>query len=140
MQVVPKWYWIAAAAALLWAGAGCVAYVSQVSMSDGDMARLPQAQREIWSMTPVWVTAAYAVAVWSALAGAVALLLRHRTARLLYLVSLLAVIVQFGWTLLVSPILTTVGPSAIAFPAFIIAAAGLTLWFAHSATRRGWLR
>ena len=136
---VPGWYWAVAVLALLWAAAGCFAYVSQVSMDAADMAALPAAQREIWQMMPAWATAAYAVAVWSGLAGAIGLLLRRRWARPAYIVSLAAVLVQFGWTFVASPILSTVGPSSAAFPLFIVVAGIVLIWFAGTAARRGWL-
>lgn len=140
MTQVPRWYWVAAGLALLWSLAGCGAYLGQVGMSAADMAALPPAQREIWSMMPDWVTAAYAIAVWIGLAGSIALLLRRRLARALYAVSLIAVLVQFGWTFLASPILTSVGPSAALFPAFIVVVSAALLWFAGHAAARGWLR
>lgn len=138
--MVPKWYWVAAGLALLWSLAGCAAYVSQVSMTPADLAALPAAQRDIWAAMPAFVIGAYAVAVWSALGGAIGLLLRRRWATALFALSLAAVLVQFGWTFLATDILTTVGPGAAAFPAFIILAAVAMLWFAASAQRRGWLR
>lgn len=137
---VPGWYWAAAAFALLWEAMGCYAYLTQVSMDSADLARLPAQQREIWAAMPAWAVGAYAVAVWGGLIGALGLLLRRRWARLAFAVSLLAVIVQFGWTFLATPILTTMGASSAALPAFILAVAALLLWFAESASKRGWLR
>jgi hypothetical protein len=137
---VPGWYWAVAGLALLWEAMGCFAYVTQVSMDSAALARLPAAQRDLWVSMPAWVTGAYAVAVWSGLIGAAGLLLRRDWARLAFAASLVAVIVQFGWTFLATPILTTIGPSAAAFPAFILLAAALLLWVSALATRRGWLR
>lgn len=139
-QAVPGWYWAVAVLLLLWSLAGCFAYLTQVSMSEAEMAALPKAQADIWRSMPAWATAAYAIAVWLGFAGAVGLLLRRHWARLAYLVSLVAVIVQFGWTFLATDIMTTVGPSAAVFPAFIIAVAAFSVWFAGFAIRRGWLR
>lgn len=136
----PGWYWAAAAVALLWEAMGCYAYMTQVSMDSAALAQLPAQQREIWAAMPVWATGAYAVAVWGGLLGALGLLLRKRWARLAFAASLLAVIVQFGWTFLATPILTTMGPSAAAFPAFILVVAAVLLWFSGFASKRGWLR
>jgi hypothetical protein len=137
---VPGWYWVVAALALLWEATGCFAYLSKVGMDAADLARLPAAQRDIWASMPAWATAAYAIAVWAGLAGALGLLLRRRWARIAFAVSLVAVIVQFGWAFLATPILTTIGNSAAAFPAFIMLMAALLLWFSGLAARRGWLR
>lgn len=137
---VPAWYWGAAVVALLWEALGCFAYLNQVSMEAAELAQLPAAQRDIWTAMPGWAVAAYAVAVWGGLTGAVGLLLRRRWARPAFAVSLVAVVVQFGWTFLATPILTTIGTSAAAFPAFIMLVAALFLWFSGFAAKRGWLR
>jgi len=137
---VPGWYWAVAVVALLWEAMGCYAYVTQVSMDSAALAQLPARQREIWAAMPAWATGAYAVAVWVGLLGAIALLLRRRWARLAFAASLLGVIVQFGWTFLATPILSDMGASAAAFPAFIFLVAALLLWFSGVATKRGWLR
>jgi hypothetical protein len=138
---VPVWYWIVAVLALLWAAAGCFAYVSQVTISPEDFAQLPEAQQQIWAMMPGWVTGAYAVAVWVSLAGGLALLLRRRLARTAYLVSLAAVLIQFGWVFLASPILNLYPlAEAVTFPLIIIVLGIFLLWFSHMAAKRGWLR
>ena len=137
---VPGWYWAVAVLALLWEGLGCFAYVMQVGMDPAQLAAMPPAQREIWESMPIWVTCAYALAVWIGLAGAVGLLVRRRWARAAFAVSLLAVLVQFGWTFLATPILTTIGTSAAAFPAFILLMAAILLWFSDHAAKKGWLR
>jgi hypothetical protein len=137
---VPGWYWAVAAAALIWEAMGCYAYLTQVGMDAATLAKLPAAQRDLWASMPAWVTGAYAVAVWAGLAGGAGLLLRRDWARLAFAASLVAVIVQFGWTFLATPILSTIGTSAAAFPAFILAVAALLLWFSAVAAKRGWLR
>lgn len=137
---VPGWYWAVAGVALLWEAMGCYAYVTQVSMDSAALARLPAEQRDIWAAMPGWAVGAYAVAVWAGLLGAIGLVLRRSWARLAFAASLLGVIVQFGWTFLATPILETMGASAAAFPAFILLAAALLLWFSGVAAKRGWLR
>jgi hypothetical protein len=137
---VPGWYWAAALGALVWNGFGCFMYLSQVGMDAAEMAKLPEVQQEVWRAMPAWAVGAYALAVWVGLLGAIGLLLRRRWARLAFAVSLLGVVVQFGWSFLGSPILATMGASAVAFPAFIFAVAALLLWFSGMATKRGWLR
>lgn len=137
---VPGWYWVVAVVALLWEGMGCYAYVTQVSMDQAALARLPAEQREMWSAMPGWAVGAYAVAVWAGLLGAVGLSLRRGWARLAFAASLLALLVQFGWAFLGTDILRSMGASAAAFPAFIIVAGAILLWFSGLAAKRGWLR
>jgi predicted neutral ceramidase superfamily lipid hydrolase len=140
MNKPPSWFYVAAVILILWECIGCYAYLSDVTMTAADMAQLPVAQQDIWKMTPSWVTAAYALAVWIGLAASIALLLRFKIARSLYVVSLIAVVAQFGWTFVATPILTTIGPSAAIFPAFIIAVGVMAVWFSGKAAGHGWLR
>jgi hypothetical protein len=137
----PIWYWIVAIVSTLWSLAGCFAYYTQVSMRAADLAQLPPAQQQIWGMMPAWVTGAYAIAVWIGLAGSLSLLARKAWARPLFIVSLIAVLAQFGWTFFASPILKTDGPAgSLPIPACIILIVIALVWFSGFATRRGWLR
>jgi hypothetical protein len=141
MTKPPTWVWIVAVVALLWALAGCAAYLMQVTMTPADIAKLPPAQAELMAIMPAWLNGVYAIAVWIGLAGAVALLLRRRIARALYIVSLVAVVVQFGWIFTMTPIFASMGfLEAAGFPIFVGVAGLALIWFAGRATQRGWLR
>jgi hypothetical protein len=123
---VPAWFWIVAAVALLWEAMGCYAYLTQIGAADDAI--------------PAWVSAAYAVAVWVGLSGALLLLMRHRLARIAFIVSLVAILVQFGGLYLASPGGAPGGMSQAAFGAFVALAGVVLVWFAHHAAARGWLR
>ena len=136
-QAIPGWFYAVAGLVLLFEAFGCWMYVSQVS---ADAASLPLDQRAMWDATPVWMVAAYALAVWVGLAGAVLLLLRRKLAVPLLLVSLIAVIVQFSGLFLVPQLRETVPESALITPVVLILACYLVFQFARVAQRRGWLR
>lgn len=137
---VPVWHWIVAVLALLWQCAGIFAFYSQVTMTPEAMAQLPAEQREIWQAMPGWVTAAYGIAVGAGFLGAVSLLLRRAWAWPLFLVSLFAVVVQFGWTFFGTRILELMPlAEAAPFPAFIFALGVLQAFYAGWAKKRGWL-
>ena len=134
---VPAWFWVIGVLALLFELLGCVMYWSQVS---ADPASLPIDQRALQEAMPVWMTAAYAVAVWVGLAGAIMLLLRRRHAELLLLVSLVAVVIQFGGVLVVPKLRDMVPPDGYVGP-IGIAVIAYGLWhFARLSRKRGWLR
>jgi len=102
----PSWYWIAAGASTLWSLIGCAACYMQLGISEADLAKVPAAQQAIWRMMPLWAAIAYAVAVGFGLAGSLSLLVRKAWAQSLFVVSLIAVVLQFGWTFLATPILS----------------------------------
>ena len=136
----PFWFWLVSGLFLLWALAGCYACYAQLTISEAGLAALPPAQRDAWvTMTPL-PKAAYAVAVAAGLLGAILLLLRSRLARPIFIVSLVGVIVQFGWFFGPYAGLAKLGASAAIFPAVIFLFAAAEIWFAGLAARSGWLR
>src|SRR5688500_704787 len=136
-SALPKWYWGVAGFALLWMAFGCFNYVLLMTMSPAELAQLPPAQQEVIDTAPVWVNAAYAIAAWSGLGGAIGLLLRRAWARPLFVVSLLAVILQFGWIFTSTDQLAVEGPSAAAFPLVSLLLGVFFVMFADHAQKRG---
>ena len=133
----PRWFTIAAIGALLFELAGCAMYLMQVSV---DPASLPVDQRALWDAAPSWMVAAYAVAVWVGLIGAILLIMRRHLAEKLLLVSFVAVLVQFSALLLV-PQLRNLTTSDALFLPFLIIVASYSIWhFAWMARRSSWLR
>jgi len=92
----PVWFWLVSALALLWNAAGVFAYFSDVMMTAEQFAALPELEQKLYAARPFWVTAAFAVSVFAGLAAAILLLMRKAKAVNLYLLSLIAVIIQFG--------------------------------------------
>ena len=133
---VPAWFWVIAGLALLFMILGCVMYYTQVSV---DPETLALDERAMWDATPTWMVAAYAVAVWVGLAGTVLLILRRRHAVPLLLVSLIAVIVQFGGILVVPELRQMVPASAYTAPIIIVLITYGIWHFSRHALKRGWL-
>lgn len=135
--IVPAWFALAAAAAVLFEGFGAYGYLVHVTT---DPNRLPIDQRDLVLAMPVWMNMAYAIAVWTGLVGAILLLMRRRLAAPLLLVSLLAAFVQFG-ALLVDPELRNLLGSDDLLVPFVILAGCYAVWhLAWQARRWGWLR
>ncbi len=134
---VPGWFWAAAAMALLFETFGCNTYLTQVTT---DPASLPIDQRAMWNATPPWIVGAYAVAVWVGLIGATLLLMRRKLAVPVLLVSLIAVLVQFGGVMLVPALRQVTPDDAFTLPILIIAACYAIFMLSRLAGRRGWLR
>ena len=137
VEAPPRWFGVAAIAALLWEIFGCTTYVLNVS---GNQANLPDHQAAMWAATPAWSIGAYAVAVWVGVVGALLLVMRRRLAEPLLLVSLIAVVVQFSAHLLVPELRDITPPGAWAMPAGIILVCAAIWLFARHSKRRGWLR
>ncbi len=134
-----KGYWIISALALLWNLIGVATYLMSVTMGPEALAEMSEAERALYTDVPVWATSAYAIAVFSGTLACVALLLRKTWARPLFALSLVAIIVQMGHALLMTPMLEVQGGGAAVLPVLIIAVAVFLLWYAGRAKRQGWL-
>ncbi len=137
---VPAWFWAVALLALLFEAFGCYAYLADVGRSPEQIANLPLDERAMVEGRPWWIYAAYGTAVWIGLFGAILLLMRRRHAEIFLLISLVAVIVQFGGVLLVRELRDATPPDAFTVP-IVIALVAYGVWhFSRHARKRGWLR
>ena len=73
-------FWLISTLALIWNLIGVFNYLTQAFMTDEILASLPQDQQLMYQEVPAWVTAAFAVAVFSGTIGAVLMLLKKKIA------------------------------------------------------------
>jgi len=135
----PSWFRLLAVIGLLWNLIGVAMYLQNVGLFGDPLAGLNEAERALAASIPAWVTAAFAIAVFSGLFGALALVLLKRVARPLLILSLLAVLAQTGWIVLLSDARAVHGLAGIAMHALIVLIAAGLAWLATSGLRRGWL-
>ncbi len=136
---LPGKFWIITSIMLAWNILGVIAFMIDFTMSAEALAAMPDGQRALYENVPAWATVAYAVAVICGTLGCIALLMRKSVAIPLFVVSLLAVLLQFGQAILGSDLLQVMGPSSLAMPAVITAIAIFLIWFALSAKRQNWI-
>lgn len=134
---VAGWYLPAAVASLLFMGLGCVMYLMHML---ADPNAMPLDQRSAYEATPAWVIGAWGVAVWVGLAGAILLVLRHRLAEPLLLVSLIGVLVWLAGLLLVSGIRENMSANDLLVAIVVAALTWTVFWFARHSRQRGWLK
>jgi len=124
---------------LIWNLLGCTMFMLQSTQDLEALARTDPVQAQIWRTMPPWAWGAYLVAVVSGLLGAICLLLRRRLAVPLSLLCLIAVIVQFGHTVLLTDLLKLAGPTTLVLPGIIIAIALAQWLYARTLATRGTL-
>jgi hypothetical protein len=131
------WFMIAAVASLLFMGLGCILYLRQV-FADPNAMSLDQAAA--MAAQPTWVTAAFAVAVWVGLIGAVLLVMKRRAAQWALLVSVVAVLVWLAGLLVVAPLREAMSANDLIVALVVSALTWTIYWFARHSRQRGWLR
>ena len=131
------WFKPAAIASVLFMGLGCIMYLTHV-LADPDSLTLDQ--RAAYLAEPAWVTAAYAVAVWTGLAGTIFLFLRRKYAEWLLLIALVAVLVWLAGLIVVTPLRENMSANDLLVAIVVTAISWTIYWFARHSRQRGWLR
>lgn len=126
---------------LLWNLMGIFAFVMQYSMDLDVLAQTDPLTARVFATMPGWLWVVYAIAVGAGTIGAILLLARKALAVALFLLSLLCVLVQFGYTFLGTDLIAIKGfLVATAFPAFIILMAVVQLLYARHLIGKSILR
>ena len=130
------WFKPAAVASLLFMGLGCISYLMHVL---ADPATMPLDQRAAYEAEPVWVTGAYAVAVWAGLVGTILLVLRKKLAVPALALSLIAVLIWLAGLLVVTPLRESMSANDLLVAIVVTALTWTVFWFARPSGQRGWL-
>lgn len=136
----PRSFLIIAVIALFWNLLGVASYLMQVMMSPEALAEMPEAERALMDAMPAWVTGAFAIAVFGGLLACVGLLLKKAWCVPLFIVSLAAVIVQFGYWLFFMDTIEVYGLEALFMPLLVTVIAIFLVWYSQDAKSKGWLQ
>ena len=90
----PWHLWVVGVVTFLWNCGGAFDYVMSVTRNADYMAQMTPEQAAFMAAVPVWSTAAFAISVWTSLAGSALLLLRLRWAVWSFAVSFAAFVVN----------------------------------------------
>lgn len=139
-QRVPMWFWVVAALLLLWQLAGVASFYAHVTMgAEGMGPEATEYDRQLVASLPLWYDIVFAIATFGGLLSGIALLARRRVAVPLAAVSLVAIVVMFGWMFLATDIIAVKGVWTTYFPIAIFVVGLITLWFARLARARRWI-
>ncbi len=136
----PRSFYIIGIAALIWNLIGVMAYVMQVTMSDAAMAALPEEQQAFIQNSPVWVTAAYAIATNAGALGCVLLLVRQSWAYLVLVVSFAGIILQNLYGYFMGGAVDVYGAAGVGLSVAVILIGAFLIWYTKGATDKGWLK
>ncbi len=106
------------------------------------MSQFTPEQMAFFNSFPVWVVAAWAIAVWSSVAGSALLLLKSRFAGSAFGISLIAMAVTFVHNYLLSDVTMSdiAGPEALWFSVAIVVTAVMVWLYARHMRRIGVLQ
>jgi hypothetical protein len=133
-------FWVVAIIALIWNGMGVAAYLGQVTMGDEALQALPEEQRNLITSTPVWATAAFALAVWGGLLGSLLLLMRKRLATMVFMVSFAGIVVQMCHAFFMTNSIEVYGPGGMIMPVMVLAIGAYLIYFSRKESASGVLQ
>lgn len=135
----PVWFWVVSVLALLWNLSGVYNYLSikfnQVEMLEA----MTQAERELFEGVPAWATAAFAIAVFSGTIASIGLLMKKKWAKPLFVVSLVAAVLQFVNWLFLQNAGEVYGSHAYTMPIIVVVIGILLILFSKKGVQKGWL-
>lgn len=133
------WFWVISVIALFWNFFGVFQYLytayNQVEMLE----TMTQVQREVFETIPAWATACFAIAVFSGTIACIALLLRKKWAKPLFIISFITAIAQFiNWLFIQNA--AEVFPNSYAMPITVTIIGLLLIMFSNKSIQNGWLK
>ena len=132
-------FWVISSIALVWNLMGVFNYLDQAFMTNKVLEVLPKEQQILYQDVPAWVTAAFAIAVFSGTLGSLLLLLKKKIATTFFTISFLGIMGQMSYGLLIDQNSDSYGPMGIAMPIMIIAFGGYLIWYSRKANEHRWL-
>jgi len=133
----PIHLWIVGVLSLLWNAVGCFDYVATRLRLEFYMSQFTEAQLEYFYSFPAWATAFWALGVWGALFGSLALLAKSRWAVALFALSLVGMVASTVYTVFLSQGLELMGTAGNVFSAVIFVIAIALLVYARGMRARG---
>jgi hypothetical protein len=138
---VTKGFWIVSIIGILWNLMGTFQFFLEFNYwrNPESRASLPQDLTPFYDSTPAWLYVVFAIAVATGLLGCIGLIARKAWAVPVFLVSLISVIVQMGYNLIGTELISVIGPGAAVMPIVVVLIAlGLYL-YSKNAASKGWL-
>ena len=133
------WYWVICVLALVWNGFGAADYLAYHLDTPAYEARMEADAVSYFNSLPGWLMWAWALAVWGGILGWVLMLLRSRFALPAFVVSLVAMVINFGYWIPTGG-LSIMPVAGLVVTAFVVAGAVFAVWFARRARAKGTLR
>jgi hypothetical protein len=138
----PWHLWAVGGLGVLWNAYGCYDF-SMTQIGGEDYLRaygMTDAQIDYFNAMPVWMTGAWAVGVWGAMAGSVLLLLRRKWAFPVFVASLAAFVLSLVYTYLLTNGAEIAGDQGLILNGVILTACLFFAWYAWAMSRKGVLR
>lgn len=135
----PVWFTVVAVLMIVWDLLGVASFVMGPTLSAEMRNSLPPAEKSLYDNAPLWSTVAFGVSVFGGVLGSILLLLQKKTAKPVFLVAVVAVLVQMTYSIFVVDSIEVYGPGGLVMPILVIFIAFFQIWLTNFGIRRAWL-
>ena len=134
-------YWIIATIALLWNLMGLYFFVNEnFLMTEEVLAAMPEANRNLIANAPEWGPVVYGIATVGGVLASICMLMRRKLQIPLFLISLLAIVVQMGYGWIVQKSAEVLEPGmGIILPALVVVFALFFFFYSKRIVKKEWL-
>lgn len=142
----PVWFYIIGGVALLWNLMGMMAFAMQAMLNEQALTQavtdgaMTQELADVYRNIPGWLNIVYGAAVVCGVLGCIALILRSKFCLPLFVISLIAVIIQNGYNWATIDVNKHFGVVGFVMPGLIIAIGAALIWFSLSSAKKGWVK
>tara|TARA_B110000881_G_C18136969_1_gene299583 strand:- start:68 stop:502 length:435 start_codon:yes stop_codon:yes gene_type:complete len=96
-------FWVIGIIGLIWNSMGVEGYINRAYQTDRFKLMYTQEQLDIIFNLPIWITAAFAIAVFSSVFACILFLMRKKVAKTFFLIGLIAAIIQTTYNTFINP-------------------------------------
>tara|TARA_R110002072_G_scaffold251518_5_gene410421 strand:+ start:19640 stop:20077 length:438 start_codon:yes stop_codon:yes gene_type:complete len=136
----PILFWIITTLLLLWNLMGVLSFFMHTFISDEALAMLAENERELYASYPAWTSVVFAIAVFCGLFGSLGLLIRKKWSKIVFIISLSAIIPQMIQNVFFTNSIDVYGfQQAATMPTVVVVVGIFVIWFSSYAIRKNWL-
>ncbi|WP_304137261.1 hypothetical protein [Mesonia mobilis] len=140
-QKIPTWFWIISIVLLLWNLMGIGSFVFHSFIMKGEaLAALPENERALYGEYPLWTHIAFGIATIGALLANILLLAKKKIAITLFVISLIAILIQMFHNLFLTSAAEVYGNATYVMPILVIIIAIFEVWFSKFAYQKTWIK
>lgn len=133
-------FWIIGVIALLWNAMGVFNFLGSTLLKDKMAKNYTAEEIALMDALPAWNDYVFGVAVIAGLLACLLFLMRKKMAVPLFLISLIAVLIQMGYWLFATDVMDVMGAVAVVMPMLVIVVSIFLYFYSKGAAAKGWLR
>lgn len=133
-------FWVISILAIIWNIMGLMAFFSDAFITAEALNNLPAAEKELYLSYPSWAKIFYGLSVIGGTLGCVLMLMKKGLAFKVFIISLIAILIQMGHSLFFTKSLEVYGNTALIMPTIVIGIAVFLIWYSKNLISKGILR